>query len=284
MINPQNSQDGIAWAQEMVRRTLPERAQDSHKGVFGTALLVAGGPDMPGAALISGLGALTSGVGKLEIGTYRETIRSIAHAAAEATYVPDALIHIANGTHSLTSYKAIACGPGVVPDALTEAAIDSLLKSSAPLILDAGALSERSYAKRSAPLILTPHAGEFSRISGYSTGQIAESPGPCASAFATEHHLTVVLKGPRTTIAFPDGELYRNPTGNAALAKGGTGDMLTGMMLGMLCCHENWRHAVLNAVYLHGACADEFIKTRSPHTMLARDIARLLPEVWKRFE
>ncbi|MGB6779517.1 MAG: NAD(P)H-hydrate dehydratase [Planococcus citreus] len=284
MNDPQIPQDSIIWSQEMVRSTLPKRAQDSHKGVFGTALLVAGGPDMPGAALIAGLGALTSGVGKLAIGTYRETIRSIAHAAAEATYVPDALIHIANGTHSLTSYKAIACGPGTFPDALTEAAIDSLLKSSAPLILDAGALSERSYAKRSAPLILTPHTGEFSRISGYSMEQLSESPDSCASAFAAEHNLTIVLKGSRTTIAFPDGELYHNPTGNAALAKGGTGDMLTGMMLGMLCCHENWRHAVLNAVYLHGACADEFIKTRSPHTMLARDIAELLPEVWKQFE
>ncbi|MEZ0480004.1 NAD(P)H-hydrate dehydratase [Planococcus sp. SSTMD024] len=284
MIESQKPQDSILWSQEMVRRTLPKRAQDSHKGVFGTALLVAGGPDMPGAALISGLGALTSGVGKLAIGTYRETIRAIAHAAAEATYVPDALIHIANGTHSLSSYKAIACGPGTVPDALTEAAVETLLKSQAPLILDAGALSERNYGERNAPLILTPHVGEFSRISGYSKEQIAKSPESCASHYAMEHHLTVVLKGPQTTIAFPDGELFRNPTGNAALAKGGTGDMLSGMMLGMLCCHENWRHAVLNAVYLHGACADEFIKSRSPHTMLARDIAGLLPEVWKQYE
>ncbi|MFK8793256.1 NAD(P)H-hydrate dehydratase [Planococcus plakortidis] len=281
MTDPQTSN---IWTEERVRSTLPARAQDSHKGTFGTALLVAGGPDMPGAALISGLGALRSGVGKLEIGTYRETIRAIAHAAAEATYVPDALIHIANGSHPLTSYKAIACGPGTVPDALTEAAVGNLVKSSAPLILDAGALSERSYAQRSAPLILTPHAGEFSRISGYAKERIARSPELCASEFAETHGLTVVLKGPQTTIAFPDGELYRNPTGNAALAKGGTGDMLAGIMLGMLCCHENWRHAVLNAVYLHGACADEFIKTRSPHTMLARDIAGWLPEVWKQFE
>lgn len=284
MIDSPKPQDSIHWSQEMVRRTLPTRTQDSHKGTFGTALLVAGGPDMPGAALISGIGALTSGVGKLEIGTYRETIRAIAHAAAEATYVPDALVHIANGSHSLTPYKAIACGPGTIPDALTEAAIDRLLETAAPLILDAGALSERSYPKRNAPLILTPHIAEFSRISGYSIDQISESPDSYACAFAKEHNLTIVLKGSRTTIAFPDGELYRNPTGNAALAKGGTGDMLTGMMLGMLCCHENWRHAVLNAVYLHGACADEFIKTRSPHTMLAHNIAELLPEVWKQHE
>ncbi|ANU17231.1 NAD(P)H-hydrate dehydratase [Planococcus maritimus] len=284
MKDSQALQDSTSWSQDMVRSTLPKRTQNGHKGTFGTALLVAGGPDMPGAALISGLGALTSGVGKLEIGTYRETIQSIAHAVPEATYVPDALVQIANGSHSLASYKAIACGPGTAPDALTEAAIDKLLKAPLPLILDAGALSARSYAKRSAPIILTPHAGELSRISGYSLEQITEAPGACASAFAEKHSLTIVLKGPRTTIAFPDGERFHNPTGNAALAKGGTGDMLTGMMLGMLCCHDNWRHAVLNAVYLHGACADEFVKTRSPHTMLAHDIAGLLPEVWKQYE
>lgn len=284
MMNPKNLPEIVEWSEEMVRSTLPKRKQDSHKGSFGTALLLAGGPDMPGAALLAGLGALRSGVGKLEIGTYRDTIRSIAHATAEATYVPDALVNVANGSLALSSYKAIACGPGTVPDALTEAAIETLLHSSSPLILDAGALSNRSYPYRSAPLILTPHAGEFARISTFSPDEIAESPAFCAHFFAVEQQVTVVLKGPHTTIAFPDGTIYQNTTGNSALAKGGTGDTLTGMMLGMLVCHQTWQHAVLNAVFLHGACADYFTKTRSAHTMLAHDIAALLPEVWKHYE
>ena len=84
--------------------------------------------------------------------------------------------------------------------------------------------------------------------------------------------------------AFPDGEIWINPTGNSSLAKGGTGDTLAGIMLGMLCCHNDWKHAVLNAVHMHGACADEWIKTRSPHTLLAHELAELLPEVWAAFE
>ncbi|MGM0897991.1 MAG: NAD(P)H-hydrate dehydratase [Bacillota bacterium] len=283
-MKPNHPPEAVIWSEEKVRSSLPGRSHDSHKGTFGTALLLAGGPDMPGAALLAGLGALRSGVGKLEIGTYRETIRSIAHATAEATYVPDALVNVANGSLALSSYKAIACGPGVVPDALTEAAVDTLLKSTSPLILDAGALSQRSYPPRAAPLILTPHAGEFARISAFSPEDIAQSPGLCAHSFAVEQQVAVVLKGPRTTVAFPDGSLYQNPTGNAALAKGGTGDTLTGMMLGMLVCHQNWQQAVLNAVFLHGACADYFITSRSAHTMLAHDIASLLPEVWKQYD
>lgn len=94
----------------------------------------------------------------------------------------------------------------------------------------------------------------------------------------------IVLKGRETLIAFPDGEIWANPTGNSALAKGGTGDTLTGMMLGMLCCHDNWRHAVLNAVYLHGACADEWTQTRSAHTLLAHELTDLLPAIWKQHE
>lgn len=274
----------ITWSEHMVRSTLPARLETSHKGSFGTALLLAGGADMPGAALLAGLAALRSGVGKLEIGTHRETIRSIAHLTAEATYLPDALPNIANGSLPFGHYRAIACGPGTMPDAITEAAVETLLAGHTPLLLDAGALSKRSYAIRSAPLILTPHAGEFERISRFSSEQIAQSPVDCAHDFAVEQNLTIVLKGPSTTIAFPDGRIFQNPTGNSALAKGGTGDTLTGMILGMLTCHEQFEHAVLNAVYLHGACADEFIKTRSPHTMLAHELCELLPVVWKHYE
>ncbi|MBT2582173.1 NAD(P)H-hydrate dehydratase [Planococcus sp. ISL-109] len=283
-MNQQHQPAVIVWSQEMVRSTLPKRKQDSHKGSFGTALLLAGGPDMPGAALLAGLGALRSGVGKLEIGTYRETIRSIAHQTAEATYIPDALQNIANGSLPFSHYRAIACGPGTLPDAVTEAAVETLLTGAMPLLLDAGALSKRSYTERSAPLILTPHAGEFARISRFTPEEILQTPASCAHAFALEQNAAVVLKGPATTIAFPDGTVYQNSTGNSALAKGGTGDTLTGMILGMLMCHDCYEHAILNAVFLHGACADEFIKTRSAHTMLAHDIAELLPFVWKYYE
>ncbi len=272
------------WTNDDVASSLDERQADSYKGSFGTALLVAGSTGMPGAALLAGTAALRSGVGKLEIGTASATMQAIAQATAEATYYEDALLDLASGLLPIDSYKVIACGPGTKADGVMEAAVQTLLASSKPLILDAGALSDRVYPKRSAPTVLTPHAGEFARISRFTLEQIQQSPAACAHAFAVEQHVTLVLKGPGTTIAFPDGRIYQNSTGNSGLAKGGSGDVLTGLLLGLSTCQENLDWAVLNAVFLHGACADEFVKTGSAHTMVASDIPKLLPFVWKRYE
>ncbi|PPA68937.1 NAD(P)H-hydrate dehydratase [Jeotgalibacillus proteolyticus] len=274
------------WSEEDVRSTLPKREATGHKGTYGTGLLLAGSRDMPGAALLAGIGALRSGIGKLVIGTDKEVIGHAVSIIPEATYLSDGLKKIGDSSAGLDSYKAAAAGPGIEPDSTTEAAIKQLLSSDVPLILDAGALSERSYPERQAPVILTPHLGEFSRITGMEIKVVKEDRAGHALSLAEKLGVTIVLKGNESVIAFPDGEVYQNPTGSSALAKGGTGDTLTGMMLGMLCCHkeENWKHAVLNAVHLHGACGEKWTETRSAHTLLAHELSDLLPEVWKGYE
>lgn len=272
------------WTAEQVRSALPIRSEDSHKGTFGTGLLIAGTRDMPGAALLAGLAAMRSGIGKLEIATEPDVIGHIVPILPEATYIRNGIEQIATGKIGLEIYKALAIGPGISPDSLTEIAVQTLLETDRPVVLDAGALSERTYPVRTPPTILTPHPQEFARITGISRSDLLEDRSQSVSDTAKEWGTTIVLKGPETLIAFPDGELWKNPTGNSALAKGGTGDTLTGMMLGMLCCHENWRHAILNAVYLHGACADEWSQTRSSHTLLAHELTALLPGVWKHLE
>lgn len=272
------------WTIKHVKETLPKREQASHKGTFGTGLLVAGSRDMPGAAILSGLGAMRSGIGKLEIATEPEVISLMVSSLPEATYVRSGLQKIADGLVDLSPYRAVAIGPGILPDRLTEQAIENILDSHSPLILDAGALSQRNYTERPAPVILTPHPGEFSRITGVDLQELLPKRSFYAAKFAEKLGVAIVLKGDNTVIAFPDGDTWTNPTGNAALAKGGTGDTLTGMLLGMLCCHEDWKHAVLNAVFLHGACADKWAETRSIHTLLAHEISGLLPEVWKSVE
>lgn len=279
-------QDGqrLFWTAIDVSATLPARDDGGHKGTFGTALLLASTRDMPGAALMAGLGAMRSGVGKLEIGTDPEVINGVVSALPESIYLREGLKKVGAGEVELERYRAIAAGPGVHPDDVTEKAVQALLASPCPLVLDAGALSMRSYPKRHAPIILTPHPLEFSRITGITKEDLAENRVFHAVSFAKKWGVAIVLKGNHTIIAFPDGDVRINPTGNAALSKGGTGDTLAGMILGMLCCHDNWRHAVLNAVYLHGACADKWVETRSAHTMLAHEITSLLPEVWKSFE
>ncbi|WP_041058483.1 NAD(P)H-hydrate dehydratase [Jeotgalibacillus campisalis] len=272
------------WTKEKARITLPVRKNSGHKGTYGTGLLLAGSADMPGAALLSGVGALRSGIGKLVIGTDKEVIAHAVSAIPEATYLSDGLQKAGDGSVELHDYKAIAAGPGIEPNDRTEKAIQMILKTTCPVILDAGALSERSYEMRDAPTILTPHPGEFSRITGLEVKEIQENRALAASEWAMKWEVTIVLKGNETVIAFPDGETWINATGDGALAKGGTGDTLTGIMLGMMCCHEDWRHAVLNAVHLHGACAKKWTLTRSAHTLLAHEICDLLPEVWKSYE
>ncbi|QHJ71292.1 NAD(P)H-hydrate dehydratase [Planococcus halotolerans] len=272
------------WSKDHVRMHLPQRQSGSHKGTYGTALLIAGSTGMPGAAVLAAKAAMRSGLGKLVVATARESITPIASHVPEATFEPELMERINDPELDLTSYKAIAIGPGMLPDQKTEAAVEHLLQLGKPLVMDAGALSERTYAKTEAPVILTPHPGEFSRITGVPVEKLQQQRAHHAANCAVKLGVTIVLKGQNTVIAFPDGETYLNATGNSALAKGGTGDTLTGMLLGMLCCHDNWRHAVLNAVHLHGACADEWIKTHSAHTLLAHELTELLPTVMKPYE
>ncbi|WP_422123262.1 NAD(P)H-hydrate dehydratase [Planococcus sp. X10-3] len=276
--------DLVRWSEEDVSRTLPNRRQDSHKGSFGTALLMVGSAGMPGAAVLAAYAAMRSGLGKLAIATAKESIGPICSFVPEATFETDLLERMDDAQLDLSHYSAVAIGPGMLPDQQTEAAIERLLLEGKPLVVDAGALSPRSYKSATAPVILTPHMGEFSRLTGVSAEELQQSRAAFASDWAGTLGVTIVLKGPGTVIAFPDGETFINPTGNSSLAKGGTGDTLTGMILGMLCCHDNWRYAVLNAVHLHGACADEWVRTRSAHSLLAHELTDLLPVVMKTFE
>ena len=272
------------WSAKEVSRTLPRRDSDSHKGTFGTALLIAGSPGMPGAAALSAIGAMRSGLGKLVVATAKGSIPTIASFVPEATFEPDLLERMASTPPDFRIYRAIAIGPGIIPDQAMTYAVESLLTQGKPLVIDAGALAPRNYSTASAPVILTPHQAEFSRITGVPVEDLQHNRADYASEWAEKLEVAIVLKGNNTVIAFPDGKTFINPTGNSSLAKGGTGDTLTGMMLGMLCCHDNWQHAVLNAVHLHGACADEWTRTRSAHTLVAHELTDLLPVVMKSYE
>ncbi|MTD31908.1 NAD(P)H-hydrate dehydratase [Planomicrobium sp. YIM 101495] len=274
----------LVWSRRDVREYLPHRSADSHKGSYGTALLVAGSPGMPGAAVLAALSAMRSGPGKLVVATSKESMVPISTFVPEATFEFDLLDRLEESGFPFDDYRAVAMGPGMLPDERTERAVERLFGIGKPLVLDAGALSERSYAKAKAPVILTPHPGEFTRITGIPVAELQENRAFYAAEWARKLGVTIVLKGQGTIIAFPDGQVFKNSTGNAALAKGGTGDTLTGMILGMLCCHDNWQHAVLNAVHLHGACADEWVKTRSAHSLLAHELSDLLPVVMKSYE
>lgn len=266
------------WSETDVKHSLKKRMKDSHKGTFGTGLLVAGSDEMPGSAMLAGLGAMKTGIGKLVIATTQYAAGIIATRLPEATYFHDGLIKIAEGTFP-AGIKAIAIGPGISDEVLVGQAINQIWNKDLPVILDAGALVKMDYPLRKAPVIITPHPGEFSRLTGLSVKEIQSNRLDISSQYAVKHNMIVVLKGTNTVVAFPDGTGIINTTGNPALAKGGSGDTLTGMILGFICSESDMKSAIANAVYLHGLCADELIRDKNERTIVASDVTNVLGKV-----
>ncbi|MFZ0444792.1 MAG: NAD(P)H-hydrate dehydratase [Bacillus sp. (in: firmicutes)] len=273
-IGLQQESGWCVWGEQDVRDTLPKPFGNTHKGTFGTGLLMGGCDEMPGSVALSAIGAVRFGIGKLSVVTTKHASLFIGSFVPEATFIYDNLF-----SNEQQTFSSIAIGPGLNPNEELEDTIIEVLKQPIPVILDAGALSSRSYKKRHTPTILTPHPGEFSRLTGKSSMEIQSNRIQLAQHFAQDHDVIVVLKGSYTVIAFPDGTGIINSTGNRALSKGGTGDTLTGMLLASVNTHENIKEAVANTVYLHGACADEWIKNHGRQTMSAHDFDLLLPEV-----
>lgn len=272
------------WTENDVKTTWPALPNNPHKGSFGTGLLIAGSEEMPGCAILSGLGAMRSGIGKLTIATDQRVSNIICQRLPEATYWYQPLQKLKENKQ-LSSMKAAAMGPGLDHDAQLEDKVQVLLEQSdLPLILDAAALQKREYPKgRPAPIILTPHPGEMSRITGLSVKWINENRISVARDYAIEHRVIVVLKGANTVIAFPDGTGYINQTGNRGLSKGGSGDTLLGIILGLICQGgpSSYSSAVANAVYLHGKAAEYWAIDREPSAMLATDIMEVWPYLLK---
>ncbi len=169
----------------------------------------------------------------------------------------------------------MAISPGLTERLLIKRALEHLWNTDLPLILDAGALIPGVFKPRKAPVIITPHPGKSSRLTGYSIEDSQKIVWACRAIRITtssyccfERYVTV--------IAFPDGTGYVNSSGNAALAKGGSGDTLTGMLLALVATEKDMKYSVTNAVFLHGLCADEYVKQKEERTMLASDITEYL--------
>lgn len=268
---------------EQVRNTLPNRKATGHKGSFGTSLLIAGTDEMPGSVTLSAIGAIRSGVGRLVVATTNRALPIVANHVPEATFLINGFERIRQGEIP-RQITAIGIGPGLPNGKATQEVLERLLEKDIPLVVDAGALAMRKSWEAKGPIIITPHPGEFSRMTGYSTAYINENRNELSLAYAKEYRVIVVLKGKDTVIAFPDGSIYHNPTGNTSLAKGGSGDVLTGIMTSFLATHKKVEHAVVNAVYVHGYCADLWAEEFSEASMAASDFAELLPKAMKRLE
>lgn len=172
--------------------------------------------------------------------------------------------------------NVIAMGPGMGPEP-EKFVLGVMEKTALPLVLDADALNILAKHPdridgRGRAVVLTPHPGEMARLAGVSTKEVQASREPLAREFATRHNVTVVLKGWRSLIAHPDGRIAINTTGNPGMAKGGSGDILTGIVAALLAQYpDHPGEAVEAAVYLHGLAADFALREQDEHTLLATD-------------
>lgn len=270
----------------MFRRLLEPRPPSGHKGTFGHVLIVAGSRGKTGAAAMSGMGALHAGAGLVTVASSASAIPSIAGYAAELMTEP--LPETPHGTIALNAdldkiaqgKTVIAMGPGLGRDqAIGELVRGVNATSEKPLVLDADALVDGINGPEGRIRVITPHPGEMSRLVNQGTSDVQKDRIEIARGFAKERNVTVVLKGQRTLIAFPNGDIWINPTGTPAMGTGGTGDVLTGLISGFLAQFPKQpAEAVGAAVYLHGLAGQIGAKATGEKSFVATDILRYLPK------
>ena len=258
---------------------LAPRARDGHKGSFGHVLAIAGSRGKTGAAAMCGMAALRSGAGLVTVASEESAIPVIAGHAAEL--MTEALS--SGRLAEVVAHKdVIAIGPGLGADPETVAMVRSVFAEFAqPMVVDADALNALAgtpWAGNGKLRVLTPHPGEMARLCGRTTAEISADRIPAARGLATTRQVTVVLKGERTLIAFPDGRVWINPTGTPAMGTGGTGDILTGMIAGLLGQFpEDPDQAIAAAVYLHGLAGELGAAALTEKCLTATDLLRYLP-------
>jgi NAD(P)H-hydrate epimerase len=275
---------------EDIRHLFAKRLCNSNKGMYGHVLVVGGSFGKSGAPAMTGLGSYRSGAGLVTVAVPKSALSMVAAYRPELMTEPlsetgSGRLCFADGDHLLGLLKkmtVLALGPGMGTEEDTVRLVKRLYEEAeVPAVVDADALNALagSLPKTNKTRILTPHPGEMSRLAGKSTKEIQAGRLGAAQRFAAENNAVIVLKGDRTVIAFPDGETWINPTGSPALATGGTGDILTGMIAGMIGQHpHDWRSALVSAVWLHGRCGELAAKRWGEEAALATDLLEFLPE------
>ncbi len=275
---------------------LKERPEDGHKGTFGKVAVVAGSTGMSGAAVLTAGGALRSGSGLVYVAV-PDAIHTIVASQLICPLVypmPDT----ENGRFSeqgiddvlsfVEDRDAVATGPGLGTSASVQTLAAKLVQETeSPLVLDADGLNNIQddlalLRNRNAPCVVTPHPGEFSRLTDKSISRIQNNRSEVTEEFAGQHGVVTILKGSRTVVS--DGNrTWINKTGNPGMASGGTGDVLTGMITSFLGRgYTPWNAARLG-VYLHGLSGDLAAEERSRESLTATDLIDFLPRSFRTF-
>ena len=275
------------------------RPAAANKGNFGHVLVLGGSTGKAGAAAMAGMAVLRSGGGLSTVATAKSVLATVGGFHPELMTEP--LEETDAGSISLVSLEqgridtlvkgktVLAVGPGISRHPDTAALVRGVIKKyKMQIVLDADGLNAfegraEDLKHKVGALVITPHPGEMARLAGLTIPAVQRDRLNVARTFAREHELIVVLKGHRTLIALPDGEVWVNSTGNPGMATGGTGDILTGMVAGLIAQNpDRVADAVIAAVHLHGLAGDVARETMGEHSLVATDLLTELPEAFRR--
>lgn len=271
-----------------IKPLLRPRAKHAHKTLFGRALLVAGSQGMAGASVLAARASLRSGVGLLTVHVPACNIPIVQVAVPEAMASIDGNECCFSDRLDTSKYNAVAVGPGLGQSVESEEALLYLIDNcTVPMVLDADALNilarHPKYLQSLPPgSVITPHLGEFSRLFGETSSSFVRLQA--AKAFSGTFGVTVVLKGAYTAVISPDGSISFNSTGNPGMATGGSGDVLTGVILALLARGYNAPDASRLGVYVHGLAGDIAARKVGETALIAGDIIDSLPVAWQELE
>jgi NAD(P)H-hydrate epimerase len=282
-----------------VARLISPRARDSNKGSFGHVLVIGGSLGKAGAAAMAGMSALRTGAGLSTVATPKSVLATVAGfhpelmtepcEETEAGTISLRALEYAHIDNLVKGKTVLAVGPGISRHDETAEFVRTVVdKYKTPIVLDADGLNAfdgkaEKLNGKGRVLVITPHPGEMARLTGLSIPEVQRDRIGIARSFARDHGVIVVLKGHRTLIAQPDGEVWVNTTGNPGMATGGTGDVLTGMVAGMIAQNpQRVTEAVTAAVHLHGLAGDIACETMGEQSLVATDLITALPEAFQR--
>lgn len=271
-----------------IRPLIKKRGRFSHKGTYGHALLIAGSYGKMGAAILSAKATLRSGVGLLHVHTPKAGYTILQTALPEAMLSMDRYENYFSEIPDLSPFNAIGIGPGLGMEHQSQMAMKLLIQNYRnPLVIDADGLNILAQNKTWLSFlppnsILTPHPKEFERLAGKWANDFDKIEKQ--KAFAIRFKVIVVLKGAHTTICLPNGHCYFNSTGNPGMATAGSGDVLTGIITGLLAQHYAPEHAALLGVYLHGLAGDLAVRKTGLEALMAMDIVDSIGRAFKKIK
>jgi len=292
------SASGLTWTGSSKALTEKAREVNSNKGKYGHVLVVGGSYGKAGAPAMASLACLRSGAGLVTAAVPKSIVDTVAGVTPELM-----MAALAEGAKGAVSFKnldgakldalvkkitVVAVGPGLSTEGDASAFARQVVeKTTVPVVIDADALNAftgraHELKGKGRVMVLTPHPGEMARLTGLTVKEVEADRVGLARRFAMEHKLTLVLKGWRTLVAHPDGSIAVNTSGNPAMAKGGSGDILTGIVAAMLAQFPgDVARAVEAAVYLHGLAGDFAAKAMDEHTVLATDTVTHLSDAFR---